>query len=268
MPVPELLRYELGDEVTAFSTMRRGGYGTGDYAEFNANSYCGDDKSVVEKNKDLLCRQLCIDKSSLIIPHQTHGTGVLCIDADFLCLTAAEQEPQLEGVDALVTGLHDVCISVSTADCVPVLMYDCQHHVVAAVHAGWRGTVAGIVDNVLTVLRGEYGTLPTQIKAVIGPSISIDSFEVGDEVYEMFSDAGFPMLNIAKRYPAQGVTGDKWHLDLWEANRHLLLQCGVLEENIAVAGICTYQQHERFFSARRLGIQSGRILNGIMIKKK
>ena len=95
--------------------------------------------------------------------------------------------------------------------------------------------------------------------ACIGPSISLESFEVGDEVYDAFAKAGFDMDRIAKKY-------EKWHLDLWEANRLQLLAQGVWLEHIEVSGICTYQQHENFFSARRLGIKSGRILSGVMLK--
>ena len=103
-----------------------------------------------------------------------------------------------------------------------------------------------------------YGTEGKNIVACIGPSISLESFEVGDEVYAAFDEAGFDMTRIARRY-------EKWHLDLWEANRMQLLACDVLPEHIEVAGICTYQRHEDFFSARRLGIKSGRILSGIQI---
>ena len=107
-------------------------------------------------------------------------------------------------------------------------------------------------------MRSHYGSEGKDIVACIGPSISLESFEVGDEVYDTFAEAGFDMNRIAKRYK-------KWHLDLWEANRLQLLNQGVLPENMEVAGICTYQQHKDFFSARRLGIQSGRILSGIML---
>ena len=91
---------------------------------------------------------------------------------------------------------------------------------------------------------------------------------MGDEVYQTFTDAGFPMQRIAKRFPllASGGCGmEKWHIDLWEANRWLLESIGVAIVYIQVAGVCTYTQHDQFFSARRLGIKSGRILNGILL---
>jgi copper oxidase (laccase) domain-containing protein len=107
-------------------------------------------------------------------------------------------------------------------------------------------------------MKSHYGSEGKDLVACIGPSISLESFEVGDEVYAAFEEAGFDMTRIARRY-------EKWHLDLWEANRVQLLAHGVLPEHIEVAGICTFQHHEDFFSARRLGIKSGRILSGIQI---
>ena len=94
---------------------------------------------------------------------------------------------------------------------------------------------------------------------------SIDAFEVGNEVYEAFDTAGFPMNEIARRYPTP-EGGEKWHIDLWKTNSLQLQQCGVAKENIHIAGICTYKNCSDFFSARRLGIKSGRIFNGIMLK--
>ena len=186
-----------------------------------------------------------------VIPRQTHTTNVRVI-------TDVPSPEELQDVDAVVTHLKDFCLCVSTADCVPVLIYDKVREVIAAVHAGWRGTVGRIVEKTIETMKSHYGSEGKDIVVCIGPSISLESFEVGDEVYDTFAEAGFDMNRIAKRYK-------KWHLDLWEANRLQLLNQGVLLENIEVAGICTYQQHEDFFSARRLGIQSGRILSGIML---
>ena len=111
-----------------------------------------------------------------------------------------------------------------------------------------------------------YHCQTSDIKAIIAPGISIDSFEVGDEVYEAFAQAGFPMEKIAKRYPSTDGN-EKWHINLWEANRLQMIDHGIKEENISIAGICTYKQHKDFFSARRLGINSGRIFTGIINEK-
>ena len=172
-----------------------------------------------------------------------------------------EQQQLLEGIDALITNLPDYCLAVSTADCVPILLYDKKQKVVAAIHAGWRGTVLDIVTLTLEKMRLLYATQGDDVIACIGPSISKEAFEVGYEVYQEFMQAGFPMKHIA----SFKVNTQKYHIDLWEANKQKLLAFGIPVSQIQISGICTYQNHHDFFSARRLGIASGRILSGIML---
>ena len=261
----KMLEYNMGDSIRAFSTMR--GEGPGCYGGFNITHYCGDSRQHVAACRSELCSYLGIDDSRLILPRQTHGCGTIFIDAEFMQLPKNRQEELLQGIDAIATRLTDTCIGVSTADCIPLLLHDCSRDTIAAIHAGWRGTVAGIAARTITAMRERYGTEAGSIKAVIAPGISLEAFEIGDEVYEEFAGAGFPMELIAGRYPA-ATGGEKWHIDLWEANRLQLVAAGVLPENIQVAGICTYKEHERFFSARRLGINSGRIFSGILIESR
>lgn len=261
MDSPLLYTYDTPRGIRAFSTMRSGGESRGAYASFNVTDYCGDSPECVAKNKEILCKALSLEPSRLVYPHQTHGNRVLCVDTDFINLSFEERKERLEGIDALVTDVPNVCVAVSTADCVPVLLCDVRRRVCAAAHAGWRGTVSHIVTNTVDFMRCKYASVPEDIEAYIGPSISLEAFEVGDEVYDAFRLAGFPMDLIARRFDS-----GKWHLDLWHANSFLLKSCGILSENIHVAGICTYASSESFFSARRLTINSGRILSGIFLK--
>lgn len=258
----ELLEYNIGNGARAFSTKR--GEGSGNYGGFNITHYCGDTTGHVAECRRMLCHELGINDNRLILPRQTHGSETLVIDKEFLALTPQEQKEKLEGIDAIVTDIAKTCIGVSTADCIPLLLYDTGKRVGAAIHAGWRGTVARIAERCVEVMEIRYGSNPAEITAVIAPGISIEAFEIGDEVYERFAECGFPMERIAERYPtAKGCT--KWHIDLWEANRLQLIDKGLDDENIHIAGICTYSRHREFFSARRLGIESGRIFNGIMV---
>ncbi len=271
---PQLLEYPLHADVHAFSTQRDGGVGQGNYATFNLTHYCGDHPHNVARHRAALCRVLGIADEALHLPHQTHGTGVLKIDAAHLSRSADEQAQRMHGIDALITDMHHQCIGVSTADCIPVLLYDPTHHVIAAIHAGWRGTVADIVGCTIRAMKKYYGTQCHQLRAVIGPGIGVEAFEVGDEVYEAFTKAGFPMEQIARRMPCYANTdayrtsfpSEKWHIDLWAANAHLLETAGLPLQHIMVSGICTYTHYETYFSARRLGIKSGRIFTGIMMK--
>ena len=253
----EILEYKIGNKVTAFSTKR--GTPDGNYNSFNITHYCGDTTEHVAACREELCKQLGIPNERLILPRQTHGSEIIQIDSTFLSKGKEEQESLLQGIDAIMTALPHTCIGVSTADCVPVLLHAPAQGVIAAVHAGWRGTVAEITKKSVKAMLQGYNSHAEEIKAIIAPSIGPEAFEVGDEVYAAFKTAGFPMEQIATK-------NEKWHIDLWEANRLQLLACGVKPENITVTGICTHTNHEEFFSARRLGINSGRIFNGIMLR--
>lgn len=267
MTIPQLHFYNMAADIVAFSTTRQGGFSTGHYAAFNINRYCGDSEAHVAMNRRALCQQLAISDERLVMPHQTHETHVLRIDQTFFNMTAAERQVALEGIDALTTDMRCVCVGVSTADCIPVLLYDSEHHAVAAIHAGWRGTVQRIVMKAVETMTAQYGTRPEQLLAQIGPGISMQSFEVGDEVYETFRNAGFDMLPISRRYPvANSPQTEKWHIDLPACNRLQLLEAGVVSAAVSVSPICTFVNPDTFFSARRLGIQSGRIFTAIMLR--
>ena len=300
MTMPQLDLYDFSDKVIAFSTTRHGGCSTDhsalpprnakNYASFNINRFCGDAEEHIRKNREALCRLLGIDDARLLMPHQVHEAKVAKIDEMLLARSEEQRCEALEGYDALMTDLKGVCIGVSTADCIPLLLYDKTHHAVCAVHAGWRGTVKRIVVKAVEAMTEAYGTLPQQLVAQIGPGIHLDSFEVGDEVYKAFSEAGFDMEQISKKFPSSDSgsrsafgrllpTGRKkffthhsslitykWHIDLPECNRQQLIAAGLQPQNIQVSPVCTFQQANDYFSARRLGINSGRIFTGILMK--
>ena len=140
MPIP-LLKYAIDKDVVAFTTTREGGVSEGNYGRFNLNPYCGDSPAHVKENMDRLCAQLNIEEERLILPHQVHSDASLIIDESFFALSSQQRTAALEGVDALITRQRHTCIGVSTADCVPILLFDQKQRVAAAVHAGWRGTV-------------------------------------------------------------------------------------------------------------------------------
>ena len=201
----------------------------------------------------------------VVQPHQVHG----CVIREVTDPDTTRED--LEGVDALVTNVPGVAISVRTADCIPVLLYDPVHKAVAAVHDGWRGTVMRLSQKVIAFMHERYGTSASELKAVIGPGIGPESFQVGQEVADAFFDAGFPMADILSDRGDKCPTADDpmaggLHIDLWRANQWLLQEAGVQSVNIQVAGICTYKNNDRFFSARREGTKCGRIINCIKLQ--
>ncbi|MBQ6225786.1 MAG: peptidoglycan editing factor PgeF [Bacteroidaceae bacterium] len=187
----------------------------------------------------------------LALPRQVHSDNVLWM----------HEAGRPEATDAVITDQPGLPVCVKTADCIPVLLYDTRQRIVAAVHAGWRGTVSRIVQK---TVRQMHPLDPKDLHAIIGPGISLQQFEVGDEVYDAFFAAGFPMERIARCFPSSNGEG-AWHIDLWEANRFLLQELGV--DDIFVEGTCT-RTSEDFYSARRETINTGRNYNGIVIKMK
>jgi YfiH family protein len=249
--------------ISHFITTRQGGVGRATYAGFNAGAYCGDSPEAVETNRMLLCDSMDIAPGDLFVPFQTHDDIILSLTESFVSLLPDEQQKLLNGVDALVTNVPGICIGVTTADCVPILLYDPEKKVVAAVHAGWRGTVKQILSKTVSFMVAEYQSDPASILAGIGPSIGLRSFEVGEEVVEEFLAAGLPVEQFGCRNEHTG----KMHLDLCKANSIQLQDMGVPVCQIEMAGLCTFSEDELFFSARRLGIQSGRMLSAIQIRK-
>lgn len=193
--------------------------------------------------------------------HQIHSDRIAIIDRPGLT------REDLEGYDALMTDKPGIAIAARTADCVPVLLYDPAHKAIAAIHSGWKGTVKKIAATTIKRMASQYGTAPTDLLAIIGPSIGPDSFQIGQEVAEAFEAEGFPMDQIlSDRGPKiPGTMQGGLHIDLWKANEWILKEAGIQPGNILTAAIDTYQD-ERFYSARREGISCGRIINTIMLR--
>ena len=196
----------------------------------------------------------------VVLPlHQSHGTESIIVNT-------ADDVNRTFGVDALITQTPGLRIGVKTADCVPVLLHDGATRTVAAIHSGWKGTLADIIGATVGRMTAECGVAPANISAVIGPCIHIEAFEVGDDVRDLFQEAGFG--DFCRRLPRFGAAdGEKWHIDLPSICRRELVRAGV--RTIDVRPECTYTLHRQFYSARRLGpaFQKQRILSCIMLRQ-
>ncbi len=250
---------KLVEGVEAFSTMRGEVDRRNAYSGVNLCDYVSDDALRVLDARITLAMQLGVDLDDLVMPRQTHSCRVAVIDERFRLTDIEKQEDALEGVDALVTSLKGVVVGVNTADCVPIVLADEKAGVIAVAHAGWRGTVGRIAGAVVEEMCRQ-GAQVRRIHAAMGPSICQECFEVGDEVVETFGKAHFDLDAIVKR---SAVTG-KAHIDLRAANRDVLIAAGVPLDQIVLSQHCSRCEHERFFSARRLGINSGRTFTGIV----
>lgn len=206
-------------------------------------------------NRAWLAKTLNIKTENLVFPKQTHSN----------CVVELSKPPKkaIEETDALITDKPGFCICVQTADCVPILLFDKVNKVTSAVHAGWRGTVGKIVEVTVSKMVKIYGSCPENILAAIGPSISPEIYEVGHKVVEA------ARLSIPNVDPTliKNNSG-KYHFNLWEANRLLLLACGLKDANIEVLRECSFLEKEKYYSARRDGIDTGRMVSGMMLKPK
>jgi YfiH family protein len=173
------------------------------------------------------------------------------IHSDRLVAVNGDQGPACgagdEEADGLISSSAGEVVAVRTADCVPVLLFDRRNRVVAAVHAGWRGTVAEIARRAVESASAEFGCRPGDLEAAIGPAIEACCFEVGEEVAAQFETTLIQ-------------TNAKPHVDLIEANRRQLVEAGLNAERIWKAGVCTYCSPSQFHSYRRKGAASGRML--------
>jgi len=206
-----------------------------------------DDDSVVAENRTLISEILNLPSAKVIIPQQTHSDNIGVITTETL-------EYNWSDTDALITQLPNVIIGVLSADCVPVLLADPRKGVIASIHAGWKGTAKSIVPKTIEKMQDLFGSDPIDIIAGIGPSISCDQYEVGEEVANYFR------VESQVKKP-----NGKSCLNLWIENEIQLLESGIKKENISVAGMCTFSNPDLFYSARRDGFKTGRMASFISL---
>lgn len=193
--------------------------------------------------------------------HQVHDVHVAVVDRPDM------SADQLDGYDAMITDCPGLAIGIRTADCIPVLIYDPVKRAAAAIHSGWRGTVAKIISKTINKMMHTYASQPSDLLAVIGPGICADCFQVGEDVALKFKEAGFNLDSVwSFRGPktGNGMAGGH-HIDLKAACRQTLLECGLRSENIQISALCTYDDNHLLYSARKEGIECGRNITYIKI---
>lgn len=230
-------------KVIAVQSTRLGGYSSAPYQSQNLGLFTKDDPEVVKKNRREFFHRLGFSEAQTAGSQQVHGDQVLVV----------EEPGQYEGYDALVTQKEGLLLSVTTADCTPILIYDPQQQVCAAVHAGWRGTVAGILGKTLQAMGQHFAVRPTDCYAYIGPCIDECSFKVDADVADHF----------AQDFKEWEAGKEKFLVDLKQANRSQLLAAGLSSKNIEVSPYSTYLNNDLFFSYRKEKGKTGRMLSVI-----
>lgn len=224
-------------------TTRLGGVSSGRFASCNVGRTWGDDPRCADENLRLVAADAGFAVERLCQVIQIHSPIVVCLNAP---------ERRQQEADGMASA-DDLCLGVLSADCVSILIADGQGRV-AAVHAGWRGTVAGVAGAAVRALR-ELGARPEQLRAVLGPSIGPCCFEVQADVAAAFTAVCAP--SVQQR-------GGRTFVDLWRTSRELLLQAGLSAEHIDAAPPCTHCDPQRFYSYRRDGAGIGQHLSFIL----
>ena len=236
----------------AFST-RHGGVSVGEFSSMNLSFGRNDKPESVMENYRILCSAEGIDISHLVLSKQTHTNNVLSVTAEH-CGTGVTK-PSFSDVDGLVTNAKGVALVTQYADCTPLLFCDPVKGVIATSHAGWRGTASLIGKVTVEKMINEFGSDPKDIIAGIGPCIGQCCYEVDDPVYSEFSKIDF--LEQDKIFTPK--ENGKYMLDLVEANRQILINSGILPQNIDASDICTCCNCEDLHSHRATGGKRGNL---------
>jgi polyphenol oxidase len=227
-------------QLVALESTRHGGISPAPFNTLNLGNFTDDTTENINENRRLLLKELGFELDQLCFSKQTHEDNIYI----------ASEATMVEGYDAIITSQKGIIIGVTVADCTPILIYDAANEVVAAIHAGWKGTVLGIVAKTIETMKTNFNTSPTHCFAYIGTCIDVCDFEVGEEVATQF-DASFRVWKAEK---------NKYHVDLKKANEQWLKSAGVPPEQIELSPHSTASQTTDYFSHRAERGQTGRMM--------
>jgi polyphenol oxidase len=225
---------------------RHGGVSETPFASLNLGGNVGDDPKSVRANHLRMYAALDVNDNCACTVWQVHSADII------IAHRPVPGRRWLARADAMMTDQVDIPLSMRFADCTPILYHAPEKRVIAMAHAGWRGTVQGIASAVVRAMTDAYGVLPHEIRAVIGPSIGPDHYQVGEEVVDAVRSQFGTIDGLVRRDSVDGTA----YLDLWSANRLDLERAGVRE--IEVAAICTAENTDDFFSHRAERGRTGR----------
>ena len=236
---------ELSGFVHAFST-RLGGISEGIYSSMNLSFTRGDDENSVMENYRRLAEAVGFSVENIVTSDQTHTANVRVITEADRGNGITKPRPYTD-VDGMITNVPGLVLATFYADCVPLYFIDPVRKAIGLSHSGWRGTAAHIGAVTVRRMQEEYGSLPEDIYGAIGPSICQECYEVSEDV----------ILEFLKTFPEQSwrdlfyrKENGKYQLNLWEANRQIMLEAGLIEEHISLPGLCTCCNPEFLFSHR------------------
>lgn len=254
---PVYITFPLLDATKAVNhafTTRLGGVSSGMYSEMNMSFSNGDSREAVLENYRRICNAINIDINKAVLSHQTHTNNVRIVKKEDIG-KGIFKERDYNDVDGLITDIPGVALVTQYADCTPLLFCDPVKKVVATSHAGWRGTASEIGRITVEKMQKNFGCDPADIIAAIGPSIGQCCYEVDDPVYRPLSK--IPYLKKDKIFIKKH--NGKYMLSLWETNREILINAGILPEHIDITDLCTNCHPDVFHSHRFTGGKRGNL---------
>lgn len=236
-----------------FST-RRGGISSFPYHSLNLGLHVGDKKENVIKNRDILFKAADINKESAAVAEQIHGSRIAVVDKNNSGCGYFAHSNALSGFDGMITKEKNTPLFAFFADCVPIILFDNKNCTAGIAHAGWRGTIEKIAAEIVDKAVKEFSSKLADINIIIGPSISMKNYEVDKKLAELFLHEFDNSDNFIIK------SGNSYYLDLKKANRQILLDSGIKNENIFVENkYCTFEDEDLFYSYRRDGKYTGRM---------
>jgi len=247
-----------GCSVQGFTT-RHEGVSRTPYNSLNLGVNTLDQPHNIEGNRSLLTSAFGTSNESLVTMRQVHGNDILVIDEP------NENYSHFFDVesDAVITNQPGVMIGVCVADCVPILLFDPENRVVAAVHAGWKGTLQKLAHKTVAGMKALFGSNPKKIHAAIGPSIGKCCYEVDTPVRDAFSQSDLAW-DLFSEQSGEG----KWRISLSKANQDMLVSAGLHTKSLQISDLCVCCHRELFFSYRRDKEETGRQMGFIMLNQE
>jgi polyphenol oxidase len=245
--VPKI--FQQFPELIAVESNRHGGISKAPYASLNLGLFTEDKPENVQENRTRFFESLGIKPSRVAHSYQVHRDRILKVTR---CRA-------YEGYDAMITINKNSFMSVTVADCTPILIYDAKNQAVAAIHAGWKGTVADITAKTIQMMQVEFDTKPNDCYAYVGTCIDESSFEVGEKVAELFAYEFKTMVKNGRKV--------KFFVDLKKANAAQLMKCGIPENQIEISSFSTVLDNHDYFSHRKEKGKTGRMMALIGVRK-
>ncbi len=243
--------------VAGFTT-KLNGFSSPPYDQFNMGFHVGDHEEHVQKNRNHLAQLLSVTIDKFVSSEQTHGNEIVYVQEKHAGLGSLDYQSSIADTDGLYTNNNELLLTLCYADCTPLFFYAEKSHMIGIVHAGWKGTVLEIASKMVKEWQSR-GISLDEIEVVIGPSICGHCYIVDDRVINEVQK----LVEKPHKKPYNQIKEGQYKLDLKELNRQILINCGIHPTKIDVSSFCTHCDEELFFSHRRDGGTTGRMMSFI-----